>query len=70
MENPQLTIADLAALHNVLEFACTRGAFKASEMSQVGQVYDKLTNFLKSIQAQGEAENASTEQASSGETNA
>lgn len=67
MENPQLTIADLASLHSVIEAACTRGAFKADEMTQVGQVYDKLTGFLQSIQAQSQA---ADEQASSGETNA
>lgn len=67
MENSQLTIADLASLHSVIEAACTRGAFKANEMTQVGKVYDKLTDFLKSIQAQSQAE---AEQTPLGETNA
>ena len=52
MENSQLTLADLASLHSIIEAAASRGAFKASEMSKVGQVYDKLTIFLKSVQPQ------------------
>ena len=55
MENSQLTIADLASLHSMLDIACTRGAFKAGEMTQVGQVYDKLSAFLKSIRDNAEA---------------
>lgn len=70
MENPQLTIADLASLHSVLEAACTRGAFKAEEMTQVGRVYDKLTGFLQSIQAQSQAEAEQAQQPPAGETNA
>jgi hypothetical protein len=46
MENHSLTIADMASLKNVLEAACNRGAFKANEMSTVGQLYDKLSNFI------------------------
>lgn len=56
MENAQLTIADLASIHSMLDAACSRGAFKAGEMTQVGQVYDKLTSFLQSIQDKSEAE--------------
>lgn len=32
--------------------AAQRGAFHASEMSQVGRVYDKLSSFLDSFAAQ------------------
>jgi hypothetical protein len=53
MEDSRLTITDLASLHSLLDAACSRGAFKASEMSQVGQVYDKLSAFLKSLQNEG-----------------
>jgi hypothetical protein len=56
MENAQLTIADLASIHSMLDAACSRGAFKGAEMTQVGQVYDKLTAFLQSIQDKSEAE--------------
>ena len=74
MENNQLTIADLASLHNMLDTACTRGAFKAGEMTQVGQVYDKLSAFLKSIQdaakAQAEAGQPAQPTQPAGEQNA
>lgn len=46
MENVQLTIADIASIRGLLEASCARGTWKASEMSKVGQLYDKLTDFL------------------------
>ena len=52
MENPQLTIADLASLKTLLEAAANRGAFKAAEMSTVGSVYDKLAKFVEASSAQ------------------
>lgn len=52
MENPQLTIADLASLHSILDAACTRGAFKASEMTKVGEIYDRLSRFLEASKQQ------------------
>jgi hypothetical protein len=69
MENAQLTIADLASIHTLIDAACTRGAFKAPEMSRVGEIYDKLTRFLEAAtqQAQEQAEQAEPPQ---GDTNA
>jgi len=69
MENAQLTIADLASIHTLIDAACTRGAFKAPEMSRVGEIYDKLTRFLETAkqQAQEQAEQANPPQ---GDTNA
>ena len=69
MENAQLTIADLASIHALIDAACTRGAFKAPEMSRVGEIYDKLTRFLEVAkqQAQEQAEQANPPQ---GDTNA
>jgi hypothetical protein len=55
-ENSQLSLADLASLHSMIEAACNRGAFRASEMSQVGQVFDKLSNFLNASAQQNNAE--------------
>ena len=68
MENAQLTIADLASLHSLIDAACTRGAFKAPEMSRVGGIYDKLSRFLDiaTQQAQEQAEQAEPQ----GDTNA
>ena len=68
MENAQLTLADLASLHTLIDAACTRGAFKAPEMSRVGEIYDKLTRFLDTAmqQSQEQAEQAPSQ----GDTNA
>jgi hypothetical protein len=58
MENQstQLSITDLAVLKNVIDLACSRGAFKAAEMKTVGEVYDKLSTFLDTVIKQAEAE--------------
>ena len=67
MENIQLTIADLASIKSTIEAACSRGAFKADEMVQVGTVYNKLTAFLESIAAAAQAEaNAKAEAEAAG----
>ncbi len=66
MENAQLTLADLASLHSLIDAACTRGAFKAAEMRAVGETYDKLTRFLEATKAQAQAEQAPSQ----GDTNA
>lgn len=62
MENSQLTIADLASIHNIIDAACSRGAFKAAEMKQVGYLYEKLTVFLQSVKDQAEAQAAAEQQ--------
>lgn len=55
-ENSHLSLSDLASLHSMIEAACNRGAFRANEMSQVGQVFDKLSNFLNAAAQQKTAE--------------
>jgi hypothetical protein len=54
--NPTITIEDLITIKNLIDVSCSRGAFKADEMSSVGQVYDKLTGFLNSVIASAQAE--------------
>ncbi len=49
---PSLTLNDLAVLRNVIEVAISRGAFKAEEVTVVGQTYDKLKAWLDSVAAQ------------------
>jgi len=61
MENAQLTITDLASLKQIIDAACTRGAFRAAEMKAVGDAYDKLSAFLDSVVTQQKAQE--TEQA-------
>jgi len=51
MENAQLTITDMISIRNIIDTSCTRGAFKAHEMKQVGELFDKLSNFIEATQA-------------------
>ena len=67
-ETLQLTIQDLALMKDFISVACDRGAFKANEMSAVGQTYDKLATFLNAAIAQAEAQAAETQK--QGEANA
>ena len=56
MENTtQITVADLDTIKNIIDLACTRGAFRGAEVSQVGAVFDKLTAFLEAVIAQAQA---------------
>jgi len=43
-------------IKDLIDVACSRGAFKAEEMSSIGQTYDKLTGFLNSVIASAQAE--------------
>ena len=59
MENTdQITIVDLDLLRNIVNLAVTRGAFNALEAKQVGEVYEKLTNFLQAVVDQAKAQEA------------
>lgn len=61
----QITINDLITLKDLVDLACSRGAFRAPEMTAIGEVYDKLTSFLDTVitstqsdaNQQGEAQN-------------
>lgn len=57
-DTTDLTITDLGALRQIIDVATSRGAFKASEMTQIGPVYDKLDKFLNHIAAQQQAAGA------------
>lgn len=63
-QTTNLTIADLDALRNIIDLACKRGAFQASEMSYVGENFDRLNQFLEAIiqQAQEPAESQGEQQ--------
>ena len=66
MDNTQITIADLDTIKNIIDLACTRGAFRGTELTQVGVVYDKLSLFLEAVIEQAKAQEASN--AVAGET--
>ena len=67
MDNTQITVADLNLLKNIIDLASTRGAFQASEMRQVGEVYEKLVTFLETVVAQAAAQQAELPNAEAGE---
>ena len=67
MEN-NITIADLNLLKNIIDLASTRGAFRAAEMKQIGEVYDKLTTFLEAVVAQAAAQEAESTNAEASES--
>ena len=52
----QITIVDLDLLRNIVNLAVTRGAFNAAEAKQIGEVYEKLTNFLSAVVEQAKAQ--------------
>lgn len=56
MENKQLTVADMASLKAIIEAANSRGAFKATELTTVGMLYDKLAHFVEQAQLQAQAQ--------------
>lgn len=55
-----LTISDLATMANVIDIATQRGSFRANELKPIGELYEKLTEFVKNAQEQArkEEENA------------
>jgi len=53
---PQITISDLIIIKDLINLACTRGAFRGDEMTSVGEVYDKLTGFLNTVLAAAQVE--------------
>jgi hypothetical protein len=64
MENITLTITDLATLRNIVDLASTRGAFRANELREVGEVFDRLNQFVEAsvAAAQAQQDNQAVEQ--------
>jgi hypothetical protein len=46
-------------LKNIIDLACARGAFRASEVKEVGELYEKLSQFLDTVTAQAQAQSQS-----------
>ena len=49
-EKQKLNPSDLISLKNIIDIASKRGAFRASEMTAIGQVYDKLDFATKVVE--------------------
>jgi uncharacterized lipoprotein YajG len=54
----QITVADLNLLKNIVDLASTRGAFRASEMQEIGAVFNRLNAFLEDVVSQAQADSA------------
>jgi hypothetical protein len=67
MENKEITIADLNLLKDIVDLASTRGAFRAAEMKEIGEVYNKLTSFLEAVVVQAKAQEESAASNTQGE---
>lgn len=67
MEN-NITVADLNLLKNIIDLASTRGAFRAAELKEVGEVYNKLAVFLDAVVAQAQAQEGQIQPAGDSES--
>lgn len=50
-----VNLSDLGTLLQIVDLATQRGAFRGSELTQVGAVFDKLNAFLSYVQEQQQA---------------
>jgi hypothetical protein len=48
---PSLTLQDLVLVAQIIQLTSQRGAFKAEELADVGNLYNKLVVFLQSTGA-------------------
>ena len=54
-----MNVNDLATMANIIEICTQRGAFRGNELKQVGELFDKITAFVKEAQDKAdEAEKA------------
>lgn len=49
---PTITLQDIASVVEILQICTARGVWKATELSVVGGLYDRLTGFLEGAGAQ------------------
>jgi hypothetical protein len=57
-----LTLQDLVLVAQIIQLTSQRGAFKAEEMAQVGELYNKLIAFLQTTGAVSPATATTEEQ--------
>ncbi|MCK9532202.1 MAG: hypothetical protein M0R77_16830 [Gammaproteobacteria bacterium] len=56
-----LSVADLAAAVQIIDFAAARGAFTGENITKVGQVRDRIAEVVKAIAPAEEAAEATEE---------
>jgi Mg2+ and Co2+ transporter CorA len=49
-----VTITDLFLIRGILDVAIQRGTFRGEELVQIGEIYNKLMNFLNMISEQAQ----------------
>jgi translation initiation factor IF-2 len=49
-----LTIADLKSVMQIIDVVVQRGAIRAAEMKVVGEIYDKMREFVETVENQPE----------------
>ena len=62
----QITVQDLLEIKEIIDLACSRGAFRGNEVRAVGEIYEKLSAFLDAVVAKAQAD-AQTDAQSQGE---
>lgn len=60
-KSTDLNVNDLIAMKNLIEIVTQRGAFKATELSAAGQLFDKLNAFVTAAEAAAKANQAQQE---------
>ena len=50
-EQPNLNLQDIILVAQIIQLCTSRGAFKADELANVGNLYNKLVAFLQSTGA-------------------
>jgi len=51
-EVPSMTVQDLFRVKEIIDVAASRGTFKTNELKNVGEIYEKLDNFLNYVASQ------------------
>lgn len=46
---PNLNLQDIQSLLMIVDTAAQRGAFRATELSQIGTVFDKVNKFVQAV---------------------
>ena len=61
-------VADLKAVLQIINVVSSRGAIRANEMSAVGDLFDRISKFVESVE-QAAQNNTSADSAEKGEVN-
>jgi hypothetical protein len=58
---PSLNVSDLQLVTELIDLCSQRGAFRAEELAAVGALYNRLKEFLNTVQPSDEADPAAAE---------